>query len=163
MSIRGHIYLLTQYFIFRLNNKTRYIFGLRNTAMYVYAKALLSITSIILLMGLVFTFYLIKLSLLFFIILLFVIKPLTISFYQQKSGDYFNNRLLYWYSKGEISSSIPYQRKKAMILANRLNTVLWGISILLLIIIIGERFYMNLYSHPHRWPFIQPSLLKSFF
>lgn len=80
----------------------------------------------------------IKLILVTSILVLFVIKPLVVSFYQQRSGDYFSNRLLYWYSKMEMQSGIEGKRKKIMEVANRMNTLLWGLSLLMAAMIIWE-------------------------
>lgn len=78
---------------------------------------------------------LVKLFLTAFIMALFVIKPLVVCFYQQQSGDYFSNKLFYWYTKGEIHESKLRRRQHVMIVANWLNSVLWGLSILLVAIV----------------------------
>lgn len=84
-------------------------------------------------------FSVIKLVLLFSITLLFVIKPLSVSFYQYRSGDYFANKLFYWYSKNDFTNGICLGRRKVMIVANWLNTALWILSISLIILTLLEK------------------------
>lgn len=72
-----------------------------------------------------------KLVLITLIIILFVLKPLAVSFYLQRSGDYFPPKLFNWYSKTEIHHRVGTGRKKVMIIANWLNTILWLAALLL--------------------------------
>lgn len=81
-------------------------------------------------------FSLVKLALLFSITALFIIKPLSISFYQQRSGDYFSNKLFDWYNKNDLKNGICSGRRKAMVIANGLNTALWVLSALLITIML---------------------------
>lgn len=65
------------------------------------------------------------------ILLLFVIRLLLVAFYQQRSGDYFSNKMFLQYSKLEIISTSNIVRKKVMVAANWLNTFLWGLLVML--------------------------------
>lgn len=76
----------------------------------------------------------IKLVLVALIAGLFIVKLLMVSYYQQRSGDYFYNRMFNWYSKMEICNCMVDGRRNIMIRANRLNVALWVLSILLVII-----------------------------
>lgn len=82
----------------------------------------------------------VKIVLVFSILIVFVIKPLVVSFYQQRSGDYFSNKLLYWYSKMEMYEAAMSGRRKVMLTANWLNTLLWALSFLLLLVVTLEGF-----------------------
>lgn len=67
----------------------------------------------------------------------FIIKLLLVSIYQQRSGDYFSNKMFHRYSKMEIINASVNERRRIMVTANWLNLALWTLSILLMATSVG--------------------------
>lgn len=65
------------------------------------------------------------------ILAVFIVRLLLVSLYQQRSGDYFPNKMVYRYSKKEIGNASIHQRKAVMLKANWLTALWWWLLIIL--------------------------------
>lgn len=72
------------------------------------------------------------------ILILFLAKLLTVANYQQRTGDYFTNKILFRYYRTDFSNNCGIRRRKAMARANAFDTAFWVCVTVLVALVITE-------------------------
>jgi hypothetical protein len=86
---------------------------------------------------------LLELLLLAVVIFIFVGRLLMVSAYQQRTGDYFDIRLIDWYPLPEQSQVLGRRRLRVIVSANLLAKIMWLCGILLSLTCLIEQHFVR--------------------
>lgn len=76
------------------------------------------------------------------ILVLFLAKLLTVANYQQRTGDYFTNKIIFSYRLHNFTSGCNLRRRNVIVRANVYNTAFWACIVALLLLKIMEKQYL---------------------
>lgn len=75
-------------------------------------------------------------------LILFLAKLLTVANYQQRTGDYFTNKIIFSYRLNDFTNGCDLRRRNVIIRANVYNTAFWACIIALLLLTMMEKQHL---------------------
>lgn len=81
----------------------------------------------------------VELFLVSFVLILFIAKLAMVAIYQERTGDYFSNNMILWYTNADFQASNT-SRHKVMHRANKVGAALWIGGLLLAGLVLLEKY-----------------------